>query len=325
MITDLKTGTFIFEDAMRTERNISTPTKSFDVGFNGGTVSFRTNDLANLLTQDAFGPSGNSADVARFLAPAIDVPTNPELLSFIKAQQSGAPINGLINLLNLLLNDPAILEAAAAEALREGRAGKVSTNPKPSEINAALDKSWTPAPAPATAGVVPMSQLDYNEKLGAGNLTIRKAGCFLTSLTMAATKITGQTDLDPAKASRLIKDKGGFVGSNLRSDRAADALGMKIVSRSAISPSNASKKLTEVDQSLADGRPVVAGVDYKTGQSSAFSKADHFITIVGKNADGTYKAIDPAGGKEITLTRGSDGMLRGGKYTVREAVILEKA
>jgi hypothetical protein len=83
---------------------------------------------------------------------------------------------------------------------------------------------------------------------------------------------------------------------------------------------------SRLDQSLAAGNPVVAGVDYHGGSSSAVSNADHFITITGKNPDGSYNAADPAGGKNITLRVGADGMLHGGAkgYTVSEMTFLQR-
>ena len=91
---------------------------------------------------------------------------------------------------------------------------------------------------------------------------------------------------------------------------------------------NARTMRGELNRNLDAGRPVVAGVDYRRGRSSGFSAADHFITITGRNADGSYTAVDPAGGHEITLRSDGNGMLRGGRnnrYRVSEMVFLNRA
>ena len=55
---------------------------------------------------------------------------------------------------------------------------------------------------------------------------------------------------------------------------------------------------------------MIAAVDYKAGRSSDFSEADHFITICGRGADGkTCYAVDPAGGRRVSLKLGADGWL----------------
>jgi hypothetical protein len=231
------------------------------------------------------------------------------------------------------LSDPQI-RSGAQDAIREGRTtqGPRGTRPTEPRVQGAIQESWTPrTQQPNRLGVVPMSQLDYNQQLGNGDRTIRRSGCFLTAMTMAASRITQDTSLNPAVANDRIRAAGGFSGSNLRADRAANALGMTMTDRRAINGSNRADLMRRLDASLDGGRPVVAGVNHTDGRSSSgVSSADHFITITGRNADGSYAAIDPAGGREITLRLGSDGRLQGRSpsgsrsYSVAELAFFER-
>jgi hypothetical protein len=156
-----------------------------------------------------------------------------------------------------------------------------------------------------------LSQLDYPQtRLGNGNKTIATHGCFLTSMTMAATGLTGRT-LDPAQANTLVRNGKGFAGGGLEAPLAAKALGMKLVERSAVSDGNAAALRGKLDGWLASGRPVVAGVDLHDGRSTGTrgSDADHFILLVDKNADGSYTALDPLGGRQLTLRVNDAGRL----------------
>jgi len=219
------------------------------------------------------------------------------------------------------------LEKFAKSAISEGRtsAGPKGTKPTDERVSKVLDESWTPKQGPMRDGVVPMSQLDWADQLGNGDRTIRQSGCCLTALTMAAGKITGEQGLNPRIANERIRAAGGFSGADLLLDRAASTLGVKVTGRSAITSCNSEKLYGQMDQSLAEGRPILAGVDYKSGNSSGMSNADHFVTITGKNPDGSYRAIDPAGGKEITFRKGKDGTYSAGKYKLVEVSFLEKA
>jgi hypothetical protein len=256
------------------------------------------------------------------------VQANPELELLIEQilTSGGAPgqeraVGGLINYLRTLLSDD-IVRSGARDAIREGRTsqGRRGTRPSEEGVDRAMRESWTPRNDPVQNGVRPMSQLDYNEQLGNGGSSIRRAGCYLTAMTMASTRITGNMSLNPSVANDLVRRGGGFSGSSLVVDNAARSLGMRVLSRGAPS-------MSRLDQSLDAGRPVVAGVDYKAGSSSARSNADHFITITGRNADGSYSAIDPAGGRAITLHPTGDGRLRGQSgsktYTVAEMTFLD--
>jgi hypothetical protein len=88
----------------------------------------------------------------------------------------------------------------------------------------------------------------------------------------------------------------------------------------------------QIDAALASGKAIVLGVDYKNGNrgSSNNTGVDHWITITGKDAQGRYIAIDPIGGKTMTLTADAQGRLSGrapitgAQYHGKEAVVLER-
>jgi hypothetical protein len=262
-------------------------------------------------------------------------PTNDELQAMIAYAMATGNVptavgpNGIVNQNGTRLSW-GDLERGAREAIGEGRTRFPRTQrPTDMEVAGALGEDWRPrASHPDKSGVVPMSQLDYHEQLGNGGESIRQAGCYMTAMSMAATKITGDTSLNPHEANRRIRACGGYSGSSLVVDNAARGLGMKVVGRHAINQSNARQSIQQISDSIDSGRPVVAGVHYKEGSSSQVSDANHFITITQNNHDGTFTAIDPAGGHNMTLVAGSDGILRGttpsGKhYEVHELTLLD--
>lgn len=251
-------------------------------------------------------------------------PANPDLQALVDYIMTTGNIPGsqraLFNYLQTILPREIIREGAR-DAIREGRTsqGRRGTRPTEEKIDKALNESWTPRRDPVRNGVKPMSQLDYNDRLGNGGATIRNGGCFLTAMAMASTKIAGHANLDPRSANDLVRRGNGFSGSSLVAENAARSLGMRVTGRVS------GRSISQLDRNLDSGRPVVAGVHYKGGAQ----KSDHFITITGRNADGSYSAIDPAGGKEITLRASGDGVLRanlGNKvYAVTEMVLLDRA
>ena len=135
-----------------------------------------------------------------------------------------------------------------------------------------------------TQGAAPHGQT----KLGRGTSTIAQAGCLLSSLTMAARALTHRLDLGILDAQLLIDAHDGFAGSGLIVDRAARALGLDEVERGSFD-------LDEVRADLAQGRPVIVGIDFVPGHSSGFSSADHFVLAVAIDDDVLYIA-DPAYG-----------------------------
>ena len=203
---------------------------------------------------------------------------------------------------------------ASSAAPRKGLFGAIASafTPKP---RAPSTRAATRASADVTVKshgkYQSLSQLDYpSQRLGNGNKTIASHGCFLTSMTMASTGLTGKK-LDPSTANRIVREGKGFSGGALEAPLAAKALGMKLVDRRAMTNANAATMRNKLDGWLAAGKPAVAGVDLHEGRSTGTggSDADHFILIVEKNKDGSYAALDPLGGRRITLQVNEKGRL----------------
>jgi hypothetical protein len=143
--------------------------------------------------------------------------------------------------------------------------------------------------------------------LGSGDLNIAGYGCALCTLTMAATAIGTPTrhwpkelvprDLTPPKANDIIKAGGGFSGSLLNMEAAAEALGMTYDEFGRASGLRASD-VSWIESNLAAGNPVAGHVDYKSS-----NVGDHWILIARRRPDGTFDAIDPATGRVVTLTK----------------------
>jgi hypothetical protein len=209
-----------------------------------------------------------------------------------------------------------LLPKAAQAAVNEGRVPGFSAG---ASFWDALHRSWTPAMGTpqGDTGVIALSQADSNETLGHGPKTIRQAGCLLTSMTMVSNALTGARNGVDA-ANRLVTAAGGFDGNNLQLPTAAQALGLKVASRSAFAGSTQA-----LDASLAHGRPVVVGVDFKDGTSSSLGRTDHFLVVTGRAPGGGYTAIDSADGRPLTFGHDGQGGLRSGKYNVAEVVTLE--
>jgi len=158
-----------------------------------------------------------------------------------------------------------------------------------------------------------MAQNQVPGQLGNGSRTIKSAGCFLTSMAMAASAHGFQGGV--ADANRIVKNAGGFSGSNLYADRGAKALGMNLDSRQATRDPNVLRN------ALKSG-PAVVGVDYKGGSSSAFSSADHFVVVNGYDAASrTFHGIDAANGRAIQFNEAMRQI--GGKgYNITEVLKL---
>lgn len=198
----------------------------------------------------------------------------------------------------------------------------------PRDPSAARTEQPRNAPSGAGPGAPkPINQLDHpNAQLGNGKYTIAQSGCFLSSITMASNKLHPGQNLGVLDANTKVKAGNGFSGSGLEMARAAPALGMDMTSRRALGGINDATVLNRLDQHLAAGKPAVAGVDFRPGRSSGHSDADHFITIYGKRGN-DYLAMDPAGGRPVTITKGADGRLsyRGADdYKLSEVLLLDK-
>jgi hypothetical protein len=209
-----------------------------------------------------------------------------------------------------------MLPKAAREAIDEGRVDGLGRG---ASVQSALQRSWRPVvgePVGAT-GVVPLAQASSNAVLGEGPKTIRQVGCLLTSMTMVSNTLTGQRrGVD--EANDVVTAAGGFKGLNMMFGPASKALGLRTVNRGAFNGDT-----TDIDAALAKGRPVVVGVDFKQGASSAVGGTDHFLVVTGRTAEGHYTGIDAGNGKPLVFERDDTGALRSGRYRLSEYVTLE--
>ena len=210
-----------------------------------------------------------------------------------------------------------MLPLAAREAMDEGR---IPGLPRGATIDMALQRSWRPvAGSPlGDTGVIPLAQANSNAVLGEGPKTIRQVGCLLTSLTMVSNTLTSHRR-SVEEANGVVTSAGGFRGVNMRFGPASEALGLRTTARGAFDGDTGA-----IDAALASGKPVVVGVDFKEGSSSALGGTDHFLVITGKNPAGSYTGIDAANGKPLTLSRDEAGELRAGRYRLSEFITLEE-
>ena len=158
-------------------------------------------------------------------------------------------------------------------------------------------KDQTGRTFPSRDGVPVFNQGDKEwggSRLG-NSKTISRAGCAISACAMAVSKMSGQT-ITPGEMDKHLDSKGGYSGDNVHFDKVGSSANVnppvKSVRRSGMS-------VAEIDRELAAGRPVVIGVDYHKGGNAAGT--DHWMTVTGKNADGSYNVNDPAGGNQIKM------------------------
>lgn len=126
--------------------------------------------------------------------------------------------------------------------------------------------------------------------------TIARAGCLLTTLTMAHNAFY-KASLTPDAANERILRAGGFQGPNLLqgSNKPAQALGM-------VTPPEA-KKLKGVDYAaLAQTVTEVlsrGGIPVIHVTHDGDLTGDHFLMITKRNPDGSFTAVDPAGAADV--------------------------
>ena len=142
------------------------------------------------------------------------------------------------------------------------------------------------------------------KQLGFGTSTIGAGGCLLTLFTMASNALKG-TNYTPDVVNEILKSASAFSGSNLVTEKAAAALGLKRGER----VYNAAGLRAAVDAALAAGGLAVLQVDH-----SGDAVGDHFILVNGKNAAG-YTAADPAPAKIIQLGPDLGGAVAWGSST----------
>lgn len=144
------------------------------------------------------------------------------------------------------------------------------------------------------------------ERIGGENSTSKldAVGCVLSSFTMALSHISG-VDRDPVQLNRELVAAGAFAndGASLNLESAAQAAGVEVSRKIEMWEPGA---VSVIDTALENGEAVLLRVDHKGDPGG-----DHTVLITGKNADGTYRGIDPAGGYEVTMVEDADGNLVG--------------
>lgn len=142
--------------------------------------------------------------------------------------------------------------------------------------------------------VVNLRQSGNQDVLGFGSASIAKAGCMLVCFTMASNALNG-TRFSPSLLNTRLKAANAFASSSLITEKVAKNLGL-VIKRTHPQP-------LEVFDALNDGQLVMLGVDYKSGHSSGFSEADHFVLAhsIVQDSDGheVIIAADPATGHDV--------------------------
>lgn len=131
--------------------------------------------------------------------------------------------------------------------------------------------------------------------LGTGS-SVGRAGCAMTATAMAISRISGNT-VNPGELDRYLDANGGYSGNGLNWDVAARSQGLT-ANRPAWS-------MDTINRNLDQGRPVVAGVDYKAGSNGGANGTDHWVTISRRERDAqgnsVYVGVDPANGREFRM------------------------
>ncbi len=132
--------------------------------------------------------------------------------------------------------------------------------------------------------------------------SIQAKGCAITAAAMSMSALSGRT-ITPREMDQFLDANGGYSGNLVDFAKTAAITGgdPRIT---ATRQRNLS--ISEIDQQLAEGRPVLIGVNYKSRKSGA---PDHWITLTGRGPNGTYTANDPNGGRVITLQREGNGLM----------------
>jgi len=148
--------------------------------------------------------------------------------------------------------------------------------------------------------------------------TIAAAGCAMTAMAMALSKVAGAV-YTPLQLDTYLDASEGYEGNAVRWDVAARMVGYHAA--------KAPWSIEAVAAELAEGRPVVVGVDYKPGSKGGKDGTDHWIVVTSVTEDGVFSANDPATGQAIHLTASKDGKLAGGPQgytTTGQMVVLSR-
>ncbi len=143
--------------------------------------------------------------------------------------------------------------------------------------------------------VTNLRQSGNQDVLGYGPRSISKAGCMLTCFAMAVNTLN-DTRYTPTTLNITLMQANAFVGSGLVVDKVAKRLGLKV--------NRTQPVIDDIFKALdGDDALVMLGVDYKSGASSGFSDADHFVLAYRTDKDAfgrrTIVAADPATGHDV--------------------------
>ncbi len=179
----------------------------------------------------------------------------------------------------------------------EARPPQEPTTQAPTGNNTQWRDEQTGREFPSRDGVPVFNQADpawgaQDMGTGRNNNNIGRAGCAISASAMAVSALSGQT-VTPQEMDQHLDANHGYSGDNVVFPKTAEAV-------QSDPPITATRQhnfsVSDLDQQLAQGRPVVIGVDYKNGQGT-----DHWMTVTGRNEDGTYNVNDPAGGRTISM------------------------
>ena len=148
--------------------------------------------------------------------------------------------------------------------------------------------------------------------------SLSAAGCAMTSMAMAVSKIKGEV-INPGEMDQYLDKNGGYVGNGLVWGKAAQIGGLT-ASKSAFN-------FETINKQIDAGRPVVIGVDYKAGSNGGANGTDHWMTVTGRgqeNGKPVYFVNDPATGKQISMRQEGNRLVGGpqGYKTTGELVVL---
>jgi peptidoglycan hydrolase-like protein with peptidoglycan-binding domain len=164
---------------------------------------------------------------------------------------------------------------------------------RPSSISPTSGKYWAQADPRYSR---------YN--IGNPNSHLGNAGC-------GPTAIANALGLTPTQVVDKINAAGGFSRSELSSFD--NAKGVAAVGGRLVTNFSAADLAKQVDS----GKPVVLGVSHDGGQG-------HYVTLLANGRNGnTFQAVDPAGGRQFTMTANRDGSLTGSAW--RDYVSRQKA
>ncbi len=155
--------------------------------------------------------------------------------------------------------------------------------------------------APVQAGQVPA--MDQNAPAGANssNYWNGASNCGPTSAAMVARALGLGGDKSDAELIMQMYRAGGTTEKGSSPEQVATMLRSLGLSAHVVEDPG----LAELDAALAGGKPVIINGDYfATGVPGrdGSQESGHFCVVEGRDANGNYIIVDPAGGQRLTFT-----------------------